>query len=456
MKNRRVSNRTLWFLCLGLAATGCGSGENGNGQSSLGGLPTSGGASGGSQVTGGIPATGGAAGGVPAASGGNPGTGSPNTGGTTTIAATSTRAGGDAGGVSAGGSGATGGDGSASGGVPASGGTAGGSRAGGSIAVGGNATTGGAASSGGSKATGGASAPGGGAGAAGATATGGTRAPGGTSNAGGASASGGTSSAGGAATTGGTAGAASAPYRGVANSPCVARTNLKVSWYYNWMQSADAPCSSPSVGGEFVPMIWGHAGAEQSSAGITSAIGTMVSKGYRTVLGFNEPDNLTQSNISVATAISLWPAFNNPAIQIGAPGAQANTTGVAWSTDFIAQVNANPSLRVDFIAIHWYGWNAGSCEANASTLEGHIRKIEALPGNRPLWLTEWGCLNNSDTGSAAVTLAHVTGAVAMFARHPRLERYAWYPWAGPTHALANTDGSLTALGAYYASLPAYK
>jgi hypothetical protein len=231
---------------------------------------------------------------------------------------------------------------------------------------------------------------------------------------------------------------------------------LKVSWYYNWMQSADAPCSSPSVGGEFVPMIWGHAGAEQSSAGITSAIGTMVSKGYKTVLGFNEPDNTTQSNISVATAISLWPAFNNPAIQIGAPGAQANTTGVAWSTDFIAQVNANPSLRVDFIAIHWYGWNAGSCEANASTLEGHIRKIEALPGNRPIWLTEWGCLNNSDTGSAAVTLAHVTGAVAMFARHPRLERYAWYPWAGPTHALNSTDGSLTALGAYYASLPAYK
>jgi hypothetical protein len=222
------------------------------------------------------------------------------------------------------------------------------------------------------------------------------------------------------------------------------------------MQSADAPCSSPTVGGEFVPMIWGHAGAEQSSAGIASAIGTMVTKGYKTVLGFNEPDNTTQSNISVATAISLWPAFNNPAIQIGAPGAQANTTGVAWSTDFIAQVNANPSLRVDFIAIHWYGWNAGSCEANASTLEGHIRKIEALPGNRPLWLTEWGCLNNSDTGSAAVTLAHVTGAVAMFARHPRLERYAWYPWAGPTHALNNADGSLTALGAYYASLPAYK
>jgi hypothetical protein len=231
---------------------------------------------------------------------------------------------------------------------------------------------------------------------------------------------------------------------------------LKVSWYYNWMQSADAPCSSPSVGGEFVPMIWGHAGAEQSSAGITSAIGTMVSKGYKTVLGFNEPDNLTQSNISVATAISLWPAFNNPSIRIGSPAAQANTTGVTWSTDFNAQVNADPSRRVDFIAIHWYGWNAGSCEANASTLEGHIRKIEALPGNRPIWLTEWGCLNNSDNGSAAVTLAHVTGAVAMFARHPRLERYAWYPWAGPTHALANSDGSLTALGAYYASLPAYK
>ena len=62
------------------------------------------------------------------------------------------------------------------------------------------------------------------------------------------------------------------PYKGVANSPCAARTALNVSWYYNWTQRETEPCSAGGAGGEFVPMLWGHTGAEQSASGITSAI----------------------------------------------------------------------------------------------------------------------------------------------------------------------------------------
>jgi hypothetical protein len=202
-------------------------------------------------------------------------------------------------------------------------------------------------------------------------------------------------------------------------------------------------------------MIWGKSG-EQTTTAITSAISLMVAKGDSFVLGFNEPDNASQAKISVETAISLWPAFNNPSIKLGTPATQANTSGVNWFKDFNTKLNSDPSLRADFIAIHWYGWNAGSCDAKASTLESYIKQIEGLPGSRPIWLTEWGCLNGSDNGSVDTTKAHIAGAVAMFAKHPRLERYAWYPWATAAHNLNNSDGSLTALGEYYASLPAYK
>jgi hypothetical protein len=204
-------------------------------------------------------------------------------------------------------------------------------------------------------------------------------------------------------------------------------------------------------------MIWGHTGAEQTASSITSAVATFVGRGNTAVLGFNEPDNSSQSNILVANALTLWPAFSNSSIRVGTPGTQANTTGIAWLKTFMTQVNADTSLQADFIAIHWYGWNAGSCDANAATLEAYIKQVEAIPGNRPIWLTEWGCLNGSDNGSAATTQAHIAGAVAMFAaRHPRIERYAWYPWADTAHALNNSDGSLTTLGTFYASLPAYK
>ena len=241
------------------------------------------------------------------------------------------------------------------------------------------------------------------------------------------------------------------PFKGVANSPCSARTALGVSWYYNWMQNENEPCSD-GRGGTFVPMIWGHTGNEQSPSAIASSVASFVSGGRGYVLGFNEPDNSTQSNISVSTAISLWPSFDNAAIKVGSPGTQANTSGQAWFNDFVSQLEANQNLRADFLAVHWYGWNAGSCDANASQLESYIRWVEGLPGGRPIWLTEWGCLNQSAPDVDTV-VRFFSAALAVFDRHPRVARYSWYPWA-TNNGLVNSDGSLTALGTAYAAAPA--
>jgi len=172
------------------------------------------------------------------------------------------------------------------------------------------------------------------------------------------------------------------------------------------------------------------------------------------VLGFNEPDNSTQSNISVMSAIALLPAFNNASIAVGTPATQANTTGQAWMKSYMADVAADATLRADFIAIHWYGWNAGSCDAKASQLESYIKYAEGFPGNRPIWLTEWGCLNQSAPTASGV-VDFYKGAVAVFAKHPRLARYAWYPWS-TNCALNNADGSLTDLGKAYAAAAATK
>jgi hypothetical protein len=261
----------------------------------------------------------------------------------------------------------------------------------------------------------------------------------------------------GASNSGGSAGAtvnpSGQPFKGVANSPCAARTALNVSWYYNWMQSENEPCKD-GKGGEFVPMIWGHMGAEQSASGIQSAIASIVGKGYRYVLGFNEPDNSGQANLSTTTAISLLPGFDVAQLVVGTPATQANTTGQTWFKDYMAKLAADTTLRNDFIAIHWYGWNAGSCDASASQLESYIKYAEGFPGNRPIWITEWSCLHDSAPTKEGV-LAFYKGALAVFAKHPRLQRYAWYPWT-PNCELNEDSGALTALGEAYAAAPALK
>jgi len=362
-------------------------------------------------------------------------------------------------------SGTTGSSGTTGGAGP---GVAGAGNAGGAIAgtgggAGGTTGSGGAAGvtgagggpGGSSGGRGGAAGAGGGGGGAG---RGGSGGGGGTAGGAGASGRGGTG--GGAGTSGGgTSGTGGAsvgmqPYKGVANSPCAARTMLGVTWYYNWTQTESQPCSN-GQGGQFVPMIWGHTGSEQSATGIATSITSFVNKGYGYVLGFNEPDSSSQSNIPVATALSLWPSFDNPAIKIGTPATAANANpGMAWFTNYMNMLNANSSLRADFIAIHWYGWNAGSCNATASELENYIKWAEGFAGNRPIWITEFGCLNQS-APDAQTVVTFFNGAVAMFAKHPRLVRYAWYP-SETNHALVDSSGALTTLGAAFAAAPAYK
>ena len=75
--------------------------------------------------------------------------------------------------------------------------------------------------------------------------------------------------------------------------------DLGVGWYYTWRPStADAGFSAPA-GIEHVPMIWGLKEATPETINAAQAEPSPY------LLGFNEPDNAEQSNMSVDKAISL-------------------------------------------------------------------------------------------------------------------------------------------------------
>ena len=163
--------------------------------------------------------------------------------------------------------------------------------------------------------------------------------------------------------------------------------------------------------------------------------------------------------MTVAAAIALWPQLTtNQALLIGSPATSADSAGQTWFTSFMNMVNADTTgaLRVDFLTIHWYGWNAGSCEASAATLESYIKWAEGIAGNRPIWLTEWGCLNQSAPDAQTVQ-TFLGGAITMFAKHPRLVRYGWFTSrTTDNNRLVNDNGTLTGPGTVYAAAPATK
>jgi len=234
--------------------------------------------------------------------------------------------------------------------------------------------------------------------------------------------------------------AASSAFKGVANSACSDLDRLSASWFYNWTTSTDC------AGHGFVPMVAGK--SEKTTASVTSAVERIAKAGYTSVLGFNEPNKTDQANLTVDQVVSLWPALtSDPDLAVGSPATSADTAGQAWFTSFMQQVEAQ-KLRVDFIAVHWYGWNAGSCDANAAGLESYLKWVESKAGGRPIWLTEWGCMNQSNPDQATVS-AFYQGAVKMFARHAQIKRYAWYPWNTNNNLVAD-DGTLTEVGKAFA------
>jgi RNA polymerase sigma factor (sigma-70 family) len=200
------------------------------------------------------------------------------------------------------------------------------------------------------------------------------------------------------------------------------------SWFYNWGSSPAGVASPPGVA--YVPMIWG-------ASSVTSANLAQVRSEGRTLLGFNEPDLASQSNMTVAQALSLWPQLEATGMTLGSPAVAANgATPGSWLDQFMSGAAARGD-RVDFITLHWYGGDFSTGPA-VSQLESYLQAVYDRY-HKPIWLTEFG-LANFGTGqfpTGAQQAAFVSAATTMLDGLPYVQRYAWF--ALPA---SSTDGSL--------------
>ncbi len=223
------------------------------------------------------------------------------------------------------------------------------------------------------------------------------------------------------------------------------------SWYYDWganPRSGTVPAGLQTP--EFVPMLWG---ANYVTAQNISALTTGKNNGtYKYLLGFNEPDLSSQSNMTVAQAISLWPQLMSTGLTLGSPA--PSSPGV-WFDTFMTQAAAN-NYRVDFICLHYYA--PPNTPTSVSNLKTFLTNAYAKY-QKPIWLTEFGAPDCKTLGwcgsnAAALTQAQVDTfvpqVIAMLEDLSCVQRYAWFVDASQTgfelSAVFNSDGSLTPTG----------
>ncbi|MGE9268173.1 MAG: glycosyl hydrolase [Verrucomicrobiales bacterium] len=218
--------------------------------------------------------------------------------------------------------------------------------------------------------------------------------------------------------------------------------SLGVSWFYNWNLDQH---SSPDI--EYVAIKQKH--------GWPSLNQDWRRRGINHLLGFNEPDRPDQANMSVETALRLWPELLGTGLRLGSPA--TSDGGLGWLYHFMEEAGRR-GLRVDFVAVHYYRSVASPRDDRgaAQQMYNFLKEIHERTG-RPLWVTEW---NNGANWTphpdpdAEEQLDAIKAMTKMLDEAPFVERYAPYNWVEDGRRLVWDDGGLTPAGKYYRELRA--
>ncbi len=222
---------------------------------------------------------------------------------------------------------------------------------------------------------------------------------------------------------------------------------LNAQWVYTWgLNIASAPDDI-----QFCPMKWGKWGSMDQTVVDLQAMKGRGMANY--VMGFNEPDNADQSNMTVDLALELWPRLEEPGLPMVSPGCVHADN--AWMKDFMTRADAL-GYRVDYVAVHWYGG------ISPDSLMSHLQSVYNLY-HRPLWITEFASADWSASASKANKYSRAQVYTFLAEVLWRLEetdyvkRYSWfcalpdsYP-LGPSALFEEDKATLTPAGRLYAS-----
>jgi hypothetical protein len=218
-----------------------------------------------------------------------------------------------------------------------------------------------------------------------------------------------------------------------------------IKWYYNWSIEPPSTANVALSGIEWVPMQWGAI-----SAGQTANIETRIPVGSKYLLGFNEPNFVSQANLTPTQAAAMWPNMDSiarhkglvlvsPAVNwCGSCVTGVTSDPVDWLDKFIT---ACPDCKFDYIAIHNYN-------SYLSTLKWYIDKFRKY--GKPVWITEFAPWDDPVDYSGVVK--YMKEAIPYLESDSIVFRYSWFATrvsSNPDISLLDQNGELTRLGKLY-------
>lgn len=233
----------------------------------------------------------------------------------------------------------------------------------------------------------------------------------------------------------------------------MAEVSQGLSWWYNWAVVPENAVKDVfgSYNMDFVPMAWNGLFNETTLRAFYES-----HPDAKYLLGFNEPNFLTQANLTPREAAALWPKLEAIAsdynLEIVGPAVNycdkciivngiAITDPVEYLDSFFV---ACPECKVDYIAVHNYMCYSGA-------LSSYIDRFKKY--NKKIWLTEFACWDQPNI-TLDMQKSYILGALDYLENDTMVFRYSWfngnrannYPYIS---LLGTQSGVLTELGNLY-------
>ena len=195
-----------------------------------------------------------------------------------------------------------------------------------------------------------------------------------------------------------------------------------LNWAYNYDDHTGVSLPAQV---NFVPMI--HDANWEPMSDVQSR-----SAGWRSqappayLLTYNEPDNVSQANMTTSQVIGLWPQLQALGVPLVSPAMQ--NTFDTWAYNFFSLIASN-NFRVDYTAVHLY------VPPNAASLISDLQSVYTTWG-RPVWLTEFSPVDWNGNGGWTEDddFNFLAEFMWMAEDNDWLKRYAIFPFSG-TNAL---------------------
>jgi hypothetical protein len=214
--------------------------------------------------------------------------------------------------------------------------------------------------------------------------------------------------------------------------------------YYSYKPTNDFP--NPPDPDLFTPMVW-------CSATLETPVPLYVKRPY-VMIGFNEPDSITQCGISPLVAAERYGTLmrlNPPPNQLTSPSCASGDT--TWYKNFFIECKrlypSEPRCGITIMNVHYY-------VCNIDSLMRHLNKIHDEFG-MPIYLTEWACNLPSQNTSVSIQKDYMQRAVEILEVTPWVLMYYWFRSHIPANnglidVIRGTE-VIADLGSFYLSLP---